>query len=321
SANAGVDQTVNEQTTVTLAGSGSDGDGSIASYSWSQTGGTAVTLSNDNTDTATFTAPTLITQVQLMFQLTVTDNEGASSTDQLIVTVNPVNLNPSADAGTGQTVNEQTEVTLSGVANDTDGAIVSYVWSQTGGTAVTLNNANTDTATFTAPILTVQTQFTFRLTVTDNEGGTFSDNTVITVNPVNATPTANAGDDQIVNERTAISLSGSGSDSDGSIASVQWLQTAGAAVTLSGADTDTATFMAPDVSTRTELTFEFTVTDNEGGITSDTVIITVNPVIVSTTAEATDSGGGGAFNAVMVFIMLCLGMVRRFISSTKIHSV
>lgn len=45
-ANAGADQTVDEQTAVTIQGSGTDSDGSIASYSWEQTSGPQITLSN-----------------------------------------------------------------------------------------------------------------------------------------------------------------------------------------------------------------------------------------------------------------------------------
>ena len=36
-ANAGSDQAVNEQTTVTLLGSGADSDGSVVNYNWIQT--------------------------------------------------------------------------------------------------------------------------------------------------------------------------------------------------------------------------------------------------------------------------------------------
>ncbi len=86
-ANAGIDQTVNEDTGVTLAGSGNDPDGTIASYAWTQTAGAAVTLSGANTATATFTAPSVTGSAVLTFRLTVTDNDGATATDDIDVTV------------------------------------------------------------------------------------------------------------------------------------------------------------------------------------------------------------------------------------------
>ncbi len=84
-ANAGSAQTVNSGVTVTLDGSASsDADGSIASYSWSQTSGTPVTLNNANAAQASFVSPASGT---LVFQLTVTDNEGASASASVTITV------------------------------------------------------------------------------------------------------------------------------------------------------------------------------------------------------------------------------------------
>lgn len=56
-----------------------------------------------------------------------------------------------------------------------------------------------------------------------------------TTPPVNKAPVANAGADITVTGPAAVSLDGSASkDSDGSIASYLWEQTAGPAVTLTG---------------------------------------------------------------------------------------
>lgn len=87
SANAGPDQAnVEPWSTVTLAGSGTDSDGSIASYAWTQTGGAAVTLSGTGA-TRTFSAPATMGGDTLTFQLTVTDNLGATSTDSVSIGV------------------------------------------------------------------------------------------------------------------------------------------------------------------------------------------------------------------------------------------
>jgi hypothetical protein len=153
-----------------LNGSGSsDPDGTIASFSWIQTTGTTVSLTGANTATPSFTAPSV--SGTLTFQLTVTDNNGATSSDTVDVAVN---LSPSANAGPDQTVKTRAAVTLNGTgSSDPDGTIASFAWVQTAGTAVTLNNANSSMPTFTAP--GTSGTLSFQLTVTDNRGAAASD--------------------------------------------------------------------------------------------------------------------------------------------------
>ncbi len=298
-ADAGADQTVNEKTAVNLTGSGTDSDGSIASYVWTQTdaSGASVTLTGANTATPSFTAPTVSNSEgskTLTFKLTVTDNEGATGEDSVNITVNAVNENPTADAGADQQVNENSSVNLSGSAIDPDGDTPVYNWAQTdsSGLSVTLTGANTATPSFTAPAVNADTTLTFTLTVTDGHGGTATDTVnVLVKNVPNVPPTADAGADQTVNEKTTVNLTGSGTDSDGSIASYVWTQTdaSGASVTLTGANTATPSFTAPTVSNADgskTLTFKLTVTDNEGAVGEDSVSITVNAVNENPTADA-----------------------------------
>lgn len=94
---------------------------------------------------------------------------------------------------------------------------------------------------------------------------------------INIPPVANAGEDQIVNAGATVILDGTGSsDPDGTITTYAWTQIAGPAVSLSGADSATASFTAPGVTETTVLSFELTVTDDRVATTSDTVDITVN---------------------------------------------
>ena len=64
-------------------------------------------------------------------------------------------------------------VTLDGSTStdpDPGDSIASYRWEQTAGSpSITLNGANTAKATFTAPSVTADTTFTFKLTVTDKQ--------------------------------------------------------------------------------------------------------------------------------------------------------
>ena len=90
-------------------------------------------------------------------------------------------------------------------------------------------------------------------------------------------PSANAGPDQAnVEPYTTVTLDSSGSsDSDGSIASRAWTQTAGTTVTLSSSSATSPTFTAPLAATDATLTFQVTVTDNDGNTNADTVNIEV----------------------------------------------
>src|ERR671924_1670495 len=293
-ANAGADFSVNEGTTgVQLQGSGQDADGTISSYQWEQVvsgSEPTVTINDANSATATFDAPSVSANTELTFKLTVTDNDGATAEDSVVVTINNVNQNPIADAGTDQTVNEGDSVSLDGSASsDADGTIASYSWTQTAGTAVTLSDASSATPSFTAPnVGSNGDALAFELTVTDNDGATSTaDSVSVTVNNVNQPPTANAGADFSVNEgTTGVQLQGSGQDADGTISSYQWEQTDGPSVILNNADTATATFDAPSVSANTWLTFKLTVTDNDGATAEDSVVVTINNVNQNPIADA-----------------------------------
>jgi hypothetical protein len=137
-ANAGSDQTVSPSMTVSLVGSGSDSDGMIANWQWRQLSGSLVTLTDADQATASFISPAVIVSEQLVFELTVTDGDGASASDQVTVTVDPaVNRAPTVDAGSDQSVSVSEVVTLVSSSADTDGEVIAWQWVQLSGTSVT----------------------------------------------------------------------------------------------------------------------------------------------------------------------------------------
>lgn len=98
--------------------------------------------------------------------------------------------------------------------------------------------------------------------------------------PVIVQPIADAGLDQTIKTNDVVQLDGSNSsDPNGSRLSFFWNQLAGPEAILSDSTTSNPTFLAPEVNEQTDITFQLTVT-NEEGIASepDEVIITVNPV-------------------------------------------
>lgn len=89
-ADAGSDREVTPGDSVQLDGSSSfDGDGSISSYSWTQEAGPTVALSGAAQAVADFIAPDVDAETVLDFRLVVTDNDDASDTDRVRITVLP----------------------------------------------------------------------------------------------------------------------------------------------------------------------------------------------------------------------------------------
>ncbi|MEO6490944.1 MAG: tandem-95 repeat protein, partial [Ferruginibacter sp.] len=284
-ANAGSDKVITLPTnSVNVSGIGIDTDGSITAYLWIKisgpSGGNISSPSNANTSI------TSLTQGVYQFQLKVTDNNGATATDNLQVTVNPApNVAPTAAAGADQVITLPIDsVNASGNGTDTDGTITEYLWTKisgpSGGNITSPANANTSFTSLTQGV------YQFQLKVTDNNGATATDNIQVTVNPVpNAAPIANAGTDQHVTLPTdSLTVSGTGVDSDGSITSFQWTVLSGPA---------TATILVPnrDSATITGLVqgvyqLEFKVTDNEGATGSDTIFVTVDSIAVNVSPTA-----------------------------------
>jgi len=203
-----------------------------------------------------------------------------------------VSIAPTADAGPEQTIDEGATVTLdasNSSSSDSDDWIASYLWEQTDGTSVILSDCASDQPTFTAPdVGPDEESLTFHLTVTDNEGLQAQDTCIVNVSWLNIAPTAVAGSDQTVNDGVTVTLDASNSsDPDDGIASYLWDQTSGTTVTLSDETVAQPTFTAPDVGLGAEaLTFQLTVTDNEGLQAQDTCIVNVSWLNIAPTAVA-----------------------------------
>lgn len=219
----------------------------------------------------------------------LTANAGAV---QLILR-STANIPPTANAGPDQTgiAPSSGGNTINGGASvDTDGFIVAWNWTQTGGTTTPLTgDPSSPIRTFTAP--STPGVLTFSLTVTDDSGATSTADTmtVTVAAPPSLSPTANAGADQSdIEPGETVTLNGSASaDPDGTIASYSWTQVSGTpTVTLTGTGA-IRTFSAPGTDAGTTLVFGLIVTDNDGlTSTQDTVSIGVRQ-----TTEFRRSGG------------------------------
>src|SRR5262249_36724561 len=125
-ASAGADQTSSEGSLVTLSGSGSDASAAdTLFYSWqllSSTNGQS--LPTGNAATYAFTP---VDNGVYTLGLTVWDDDGGVSTDDVVVTVS--NVAPTAGAGADQTASEGSSVMLAGAGSDAGSAdVLSYSW-------------------------------------------------------------------------------------------------------------------------------------------------------------------------------------------------
>ena len=280
--------------TVSLSAIATDSDGSVSSSEWLindelvATGTSAELALNDGDTTITFRA---------------TDNEGADSSTSATITVLS-NSPPEVTINGGDRVVEDSDgvsgelVTVSGTVSDLDGVIREMKWLVSGDVIsdgpLAINSLNDGDTVVT-------------LTATDNHGKSASTSVTISVSSPNVAPTVGIlGGSRDVSDSDGVPgevvvVSGSATDSDGSIASAQWL--VGAEVISTG-----TAARIPLKDGTTQVTFR--ATDDDGETAETIVSITVSPPADSDEEFATDYNGIIApsflsenFNTISVFDM------------------
>ena len=276
-ADAGEDQTVSFNSVVVFDSSdSSDSDGTIESFVWSEDGVELSVLPSFSYESFSKGTHTIT--------LTVTDNDGLTDTDTLEIIV--LNNKPQAAVAEKELEAKTAEsVELNGSSSfDSDGEIVSYVWrvddSDTGEKRILSSEVmftlDTDVLGVGAHVIT--------LSVTDNDGATDSDALLLTIEQGNFAPVADAGDDQEVFFATEVSLTGSGSDEDGTIDGYSWDE---GAVNYG---TEASVTLPANLLIGTH-TIVLTVTDNEGATGVDELELVVNNNLPLAVATATLDGG------------------------------
>jgi PKD domain len=201
----------------------------------------------------------------------VTDNDGASISDSVKVTVVPNELPTAWIISPGKdTVVQWSTVSFLGDDSDSDGEVISRAWSNT---YITSIDPDVDTTKAIGPkLMNVSGVHRINYTVTDNSGGTGSTFRIITVNP-NFHPEASIfspDKDVTISVGSSVSFAATDNDPDGTIVSRVW-------------DYDDSG-IPPDLSAipgnRTfnkQGTFKiiYTVTDNMNISWSDSVTVTV----------------------------------------------
>ncbi len=161
--------------------------------------------------------------------VTITFTDPFNQTCQSSFSIDATNAAPTADAGADGSVNENAIFTLDGTgSSDPEGATLTYLWTQTAGPMVTLDDNTSATPSFTAPYVTSNQTVTFELVVNDGSLDSAPDSVDITIMQFNLEPIADAGPDMNIKEGATKFLDGTASfDPDGvpdPLTSFQWTQ-------------------------------------------------------------------------------------------------
>jgi hypothetical protein len=210
-ANAGANQSATINSLVQLNGSASTDPNSLPlTYTWSITtapGNNFPPLSNPNAVNPTFTLATTGTYIA---QLIVCNAYQCS--DPATVTISTQLLPPTANAGSGQTVNVGTPVNLSGLASsDPQNLPLTYSWSITSRPAT--STAQLNSLTSPTPSFTPDRHGDYQVQLTVSNGTLTSNPVTVLISTNYVPPTANAGSAQNVIVNATVNLSGLASQS------------------------------------------------------------------------------------------------------------
>lgn len=186
-----------------------DSENPISSYTWEQTVGTDITAGLTlNQPTLTLTTPALDISENMVFMVTATDNEGATETESLTITVLDVTQTPPiAEAGNAFTVLEGERFLLEGSATSLSSSAEPFLfeWTNTSAQLAEFADASDETTYADAPAVTTNTDITIDLRVVDQFNNEDNDQVVVTVRDLPVTLindtgiTTNYSDDEQVN--------------------------------------------------------------------------------------------------------------------------
>ena len=276
---AGDDKRVLSESQVNIRGNGVDIDGDKLTYSWKQVYGDKV-LFDKNSQGFTFTAPEVFAtqNKRISFELTVTDTQGQSSSDRVVIFVAPLNSAPTANVGEDVTIGESIPVQLVCVGIDPDRDSLTYSWTSNG---MELEDNSNGILSFTTFNVVNDTTITITCMVSDGTFMAYDSMDLTITNVLSLDIIADAGPDRMVNENVKTYLDASRTiDPENQEIFFNWVQSSGEPVMLSSINSPTPSFTTPVVenSKVKVLVFKLTVSDKNGRSHSDSVTITVDPI-------------------------------------------
>ncbi|MFT6776554.1 MAG: chitinase [Paraglaciecola sp.] len=289
--NAGIDQFVDEQTTITLSAQAT-GQTDVLTYAWRASPDVTITQDDASVGTATFTTPVATEILTYTFTVVVTDANGNTGSDSVLYQINPVNVSPSAFIQVNQFEALSTnqfpagyEVILDAkTSSDMDSTnkenpIAAYLWQQTAGESVLTGiSVQGDSLAFITPIQNDANSVSITLTVTDQEGA--EDVKTVTFSIQSATdtfPVIDAGLSHQVFTGESINLNGTASTA---IAASEpliftWLNDSEKDPQIESPNALQTVAIAPAVSGTETVTFTLRVQDAQGHSVDDSLTVTI----------------------------------------------
>lgn len=281
-------------------------------FTWRQVSGTPVELNNTNGTSLQFTAPEIVNlaqqasaQEELVFELVVNDGKGGIGKVERSIIIDNIYHAPTIDLvevnGTrtdqNPTVSDVDIVNLTNESSDINGDISAYLWEQiviADEPVVQIANPIAANTNFETPDVLKDYHLTFRLTVTDNDGGTDVHDFSVAVQNLNEDPLVVIADSfDTYEEGSTVELQARVTLPDGrQIVSVLWEQVAGIEISNPGElNNHILSFIAPEVSLEGEtVTFRLSVTDNletKSDEISFKIVNTVVPPTLTTDPDLT----------------------------------
>ena len=291
SANSGAEVGLN------CLGSGGILTGTKYVYTWvvkSNPGGLVLSLDPDPNGNMVFKAPSVTVPTNVTMQCRVMDDVNATGTADSVVTISPANLGSAiADAGLSHVEGIGATVTLSASESSApNNALLFYSWTQVEGPTVVLSSPAAMRTTFQAPSVTAATRLTFRLAVSTRSPANpataaASELSTVTIYVAPLTPLTLSVNGAVVAVTGTVVNMQVGVTPNASPLYYAWTQVSGPSVTLGGANTTTASFVTPLVTTGyTDSTFSVKVSRKPIAESTPSDIVSAD-VIVRTTPPAT----------------------------------
>jgi len=140
----------------------SEAGNTISSVLWTQPSGNTLSIHFPSRGGTPITTSVVTVEEVVTFQFTVTDINGLTSSDTIVITIVPADSDriPTANAGNDvASVSSETLVTLDGTSSSDNVGVTKYKWKQISGAYAVLDDKDISTPSFTTPSLTNRTPF------------------------------------------------------------------------------------------------------------------------------------------------------------------
>ncbi|MDB5798470.1 MAG: algE7, partial [Paucimonas sp.] len=223
----------------------------------------------------------------LTIPYTVTDDKGATSTANLVITVTGTNDAPVANAASFSVAEDAAVVTGSVTASDADAnATLSFALNGSAPAGLTFNadgsySFDAGVSAYQSLALGQSAALTIPYTVTDDKGATSTANLVITVTGTNDAPVANAASFTVAEDAAVVNGSVTATDADGGATlafALNGSAPAGLTFNADGSysfDASVSAYQSLALGQSAVLTIPYTVTDDKGATSTANLVITV----------------------------------------------